>query len=101
MTLILVLHYYIRALCTSNNTRTVHALLMYALFWPLLIALVLLILANRNHYTVDILIALYTTPMVFYTSFKFVPDSIVPVSPPRAVVPPPAVAASVAKTNEK
>lgn len=38
------------------------------------ILMMLLIIASRKHYTVDVFIALYTTPLVYHASYLVFPD---------------------------
>ncbi len=43
---------------------------MKALSWLLGVILSILIVASRKHYTVDVVIAWYTVPLVFYTMYR-------------------------------
>lgn len=49
-------------------------LIMYAMYFPLILMQVLLIISARKHYTVDIVVALYVTPLLYFVSFYIKPD---------------------------
>ena len=36
--------------------------------------MIILIIAARNHYSVDVIVALYVTPLWYYASYYFVKD---------------------------
>ena len=46
----------------------------YLILLPGVILEAILIIAARKHYTVDVIVAIYTTPMVYYASYYFVSD---------------------------
>ena len=75
MTAILAVNYYIPILVSNHRCcRKFYLFAMYAFFLPLMCLLVLFVIAARKHYTVDVVVALYTTPLVFYASFYFIKD---------------------------
>ena len=43
--------------------------MMYCVYWPLLLLLCGLIISARKHYTIDVVVALYVTPLVYYASY--------------------------------
>ena len=49
-------------------------ILCYFLILPMEIILIMLIIAARNHYSVDVIVALYVTPLWYYASYYFVKD---------------------------
>tara|TARA_B110000285_G_scaffold149906_1_gene167327 strand:+ start:6939 stop:7697 length:759 start_codon:yes stop_codon:yes gene_type:complete len=51
--------------------------IVYFIMTSLLIIIITLILIARNHYTVDVLIALYVTPLLFHFLFYQFPDYII------------------------
>lgn len=50
-------------------------LIVYGIYGVVLIAIVLLIIAARKHYTIDVFMALYVTPMVFHATFAIMSDN--------------------------
>ena len=48
--------------------------LIYLILLPGVILEAILIIAARKHYTVDVIVAIYTTPLAYYASYYFVSD---------------------------
>jgi hypothetical protein len=44
------------------------------MYWPLLFIEAYFIIAARKHYTVDIIVSLYTTPLLWNASFSIIGD---------------------------
>ena len=84
MTMILSAHYYLPFYLKKhkNNNGNGYSYqykfylgLMYGFYWPLICLLAILIIAARKHYTVDVIVALYITPLVFHASFTLMKDT--------------------------
>jgi len=71
MSFVLTAHYYLKAFW-GNGYK--YKIILYMIYWPLLVINVCLIIAARKHYTVDVVIALYTTPLVYHFSLYCIPD---------------------------
>ena len=54
----------------EQDTLNPDALLIQAVIWSAAAVLSTLIVASRKHYTVDVLIAWYVVPLVFYSSHR-------------------------------
>jgi hypothetical protein len=67
---ILIIFYYGNKLDLSKKIMYI----LYFLYSLLLISASLIILICRNHYTVDVVISLYVTPLLFYFLLKKFPD---------------------------
>ena len=48
--------------------------LVYGLLWPLLMLQCVLIIGARKHYTVDVVVALFTTPFLWNASYSIFPE---------------------------
>ena len=54
--------------------RKKYLIILYGVYWPLLVLQIVFIIASRKHYTVDIVVALYTTPFLWNLSWKLLSD---------------------------
>ena len=69
-TLILTVHVY----SPQFFPKKICHILSYCVFFPIIAIMAILIIAARKHYTVDIVVALYTTPLLYYASYYFMDD---------------------------
>ena len=54
--------------------KRLYLVMFYCILLPALILQLILIIAARKHYTVDVVVACYTTPLVYYASYYFKTD---------------------------
>ena len=70
MIFVLAMHTYLKLYISWKK----YLIVIYGIYWPLLFLQVLFIIASRKHYTVDIVVAMYTTPFLWNLSFKLIKD---------------------------
>ena len=54
--------------------KSMHKILFYGVLLPVFLSLPPLIIAARKHYLVDIVVALYVTPMFYHVSYYIFPE---------------------------
>ena len=54
--------------------QRISRVLVYGLFWPLLMLQCVLIIGARKHYSVDVVVALFTTPFLWNASYSILPE---------------------------
>ena len=70
MIFILAIKDYLKLFLPRNK----YLIILYGIYWPLLVLQILFIIASRKHYTVDIIVALYTTPFLWNLSWRLLSD---------------------------
>ena len=72
LSLCLILTFYIYG--NPLLPKKLYQAIFYLILLPSEILMIIMIIAARKHYTVDVIVAVYTTPMVYYTSYYFLSD---------------------------
>ena len=70
MIFILAMHQYLHLVINKLQYR----IIMIGIYWPLLVIEAIFIIAARKHYTVDIIVSLYTTPFLWKLSYSLFAD---------------------------
>jgi len=70
MMFILPVHRYLHLVMERRKSRVI----IYGLYWPLLVVQSVFIIGSRKHYTVDVVVALFTTPFLWKLSFSILPE---------------------------
>lgn len=59
-----------------RNTARLYNAIVFGIYVPLFLMMEFFIIGSRKHYSVDLCIALYVTPMVYYLSYKIYNDPV-------------------------
>ena len=73
LSLCLVLTFYVYSPMVFS--KKISRIISFCILFPMFITMCIFIIGARKHYTVDIIVAIYVTPMVYYTSYYFMKDT--------------------------